>query len=112
MTNRVHRYAASPERGTFARATVCKSHEDGCGSKTKAVRFEKDDSMPENAETHYSNCPIHGTLSAMEDRHHPIYNSRQHQSQSRESRTYRWVWGPPLPAMAYRCGKIYYAENH
>lgn len=113
MIDHIHRHAAPPERGTFARATVRKSHEDGCGSKIKAVRFEEDDSMSEHVETsHHSNCPIHHTPSDLEDRHHSNCNSRQHQSQSRESRTYRWVWGPPLPGIASRRGKIYYAENN
>ncbi|KAJ5425881.1 hypothetical protein N7465_000951 [Penicillium sp. CMV-2018d] len=112
MIDRSHRHAAPPERGNFARATVCNSHEDGCGSKIKAVRFEEDDSMPEYAENHHSQCPIHRTSSAAEDRHHSNRNFQQHQSQSRESRTYRWVWGPPLPAMASRRGKIYYAEDY
>ncbi|KAJ5530810.1 hypothetical protein N7527_004203 [Penicillium freii] len=111
MIDRAHRHAAPPERGTFARATVCKSHEDGCGTKIKAVRFEEDGSMPEYAENHHSQCPIHRTSSAAEDRHRSNCNSRQHQSQSRESRTYRWVWGPPLPAMASRRENMYYAES-
>lgn len=112
MIHRVHRHAAPPERGTFARATVCKSHEDGYDSRTKVVRFEEDETMPEYAETHNSNCPTHHTQSSVEDRHHSNCNSRQHQSQPRESRTYRWVWGPPLPAMVSRRGKIYYAEDY
>ncbi|CRL20454.1 unnamed protein product [Penicillium camemberti] len=89
IIDRTHRHAAQPERGTFARATVCKSHEDRCSSKIKAVRFEEDESMPEYADTHNSNCPIHHTPSPVEDRHHSNCNSRQHQSQSLESRTYR-----------------------
>lgn len=108
MFDHGHHHAATPAQSTCAHATVFNSHDDGCGSNMKAVRFEEDD----RPETHHSDCPIHGTPSHGEDRYGPHRNSRQYQSQCRESRTYRWVWGPPLPVVAPRREKTYYAERY
>ncbi|KAJ5372466.1 hypothetical protein N7517_004472 [Penicillium concentricum] len=110
--DRVHHNAAPPDQGTCAGITMCKSHEDGCGSNIKAVRFEEDARMPEYTETRDSNCPIHRTPPLVEDQCYSRRNPRHRQTQSRESRTYRWAWGPPLPAVVTRRGKIYYAENY
>ncbi|CAG8909999.1 unnamed protein product [Penicillium egyptiacum] len=107
LFDRVHRHAEPPARSTSARATVYKSHEKGCGSNIKAVRFEEDGKTPEYGETHRSNCPLYHTPSHLEDQYYSRRNSHQNEPQSRESRTYRWVWGPPLPAAVPRRGKIY-----
>ena len=106
MFDHVHHHAATPPQSTCARATVCKSHDDRCGSNMKAVRFEDD-----RPKTHHSDCPIHGTSSHEEDRYNSYRKSRQHQSQCRESITYRWVWGPPLPVVAPRREKTYYGKK-
>ncbi|CDM32041.1 hypothetical protein PROQFM164_S02g002192 [Penicillium roqueforti FM164] len=87
MFDHGHHHAATPAQSTCAHATVFNSHDDGCGSNMKAVRFEEDD----RPETHHSDCPIHGTPSHGED---------------------RWVWGPPLPVVAPRREKTYYAERY
>ncbi|KAJ6178745.1 hypothetical protein N7519_009206 [Penicillium mononematosum] len=66
--------------------------------------------MPEYAVTHHSNRPLHNTPSPLEDWYHSHCNSYQNESQSRELPTYRWVRGPPSPAVATRRGTTYYAE--
>ncbi|KAJ6178747.1 hypothetical protein N7519_009208 [Penicillium mononematosum] len=107
LFDRIHRHAAPPEQSDLSRVTGYKSHEEGCGSSIKAVRFKEDGKVPEYAETHHSNCHLHHTPAPLEDGYHSNRNSHPNQSQSRESRTYRWVWGPPLPAVTPRRGKVY-----
>ncbi|CAG7937770.1 unnamed protein product [Penicillium nalgiovense] len=107
LFDRIHRHATPPEQSDSSRATGYKSHEEGCGSSIKAVRFKDDDKTSGYAETHHPNCPLYHTPSPLEDGYQPHRNAHPNQSQSRESRTYRWVWGPPLPVVTPRRGKVY-----
>ncbi|OQE24225.1 hypothetical protein PENFLA_c010G00667 [Penicillium flavigenum] len=107
LFDRIHRHTAPPERSDSSRATGYKSHEERCGSSIKAVRFKEDDKVSEHSKTHHTNCPLHHTPSPVEDGYYSHRNSHQKQSQSRELRTYKWVWGPPLPAVTRRRGNVY-----